>query len=294
DVNVTSAAPITAIRAGFWGNGDSVSEAVKAPYVRLVHAFGNFTPGLQLTGAGAPAHRAIGQLIVLGLVGGIWNIPAGVSSLSISGSESDFNATFASPLRSVSSKTSFSGTLTAPSIGTFKARGDFNRAHIILTAPYAAGKLDLGSLIAGGTFTNSQVFSTGSIGSVSAADMLGGVLYAGIGTLPVGMLLPQTISDFVAPASIEAVTLHPKGKTVGFVNSVITALAVGKLQLASTSVGDGGIPFGVVAHSIGAFEASNSVPKEKFNFSNLTSPAQLSASVASQNLTLGDLNIILL
>jgi cyclophilin family peptidyl-prolyl cis-trans isomerase len=294
DVNITSAAPIAAIRGGFWGNSDSLSEAVKAPYVRLVHVFNNFTPGLQLTGAGAPAHRAIGQFVVLGLVGGTWNIPAGVTSLSINGAESDFNATFASPLRLVTSKKSFSGTLTAPSIGIFKVRGDLNLAHISLTSPYAAGKFDLGSLSAGGAFVNSQIVSAGNVGVVSAAEMNGAVLYAGVGTLPLGVLFPQALSDFVAPASVGAVTMHPTGKAVGFANSVIAAQSVGKLQMTSTNVNDGGIPFGVVTHSIGAFVAGNANPKEKFNLSNLTSAAQLAALVASQHLVLGDLNITLL
>ncbi|HWE98140.1 MAG TPA: hypothetical protein VG269_29615, partial [Tepidisphaeraceae bacterium] len=286
DVNVTSAAPITAIRAGFWGNGDSVSEAVKAPYVRLVHAFGNFTPGLQLTGAGAPAHRALGQVVIPGAIGGTWNVPSGLSSLTVGDVSPDFNGTFAGPLGSFTSKTGFTGTLTAPSIGSLKVRANINLGHIHLTGPYAAGKFDLKTVVAPGGIAESEIFSAGSIGTISAATLSNSLLYAGVATLPAGQVLPETISDFVAPATIQAVTLHPKGKSVGFFNNGIAAQTLGNIQLGLTTLDYSGNPDGIIGHTIAHFQATSATPPQKFDFSNLTSAAQVTALLTSQHLTL--------
>jgi cyclophilin family peptidyl-prolyl cis-trans isomerase len=291
DVNVTSAAPIASLRVGFWGNGDSLSESVTAPYVRLLHSSGSFTPGLQLSGAGAPAHRAIGQLIIPGSIGGTWNVPSGLSSLSVGDVSADFNGTFGVPLRSFTSKNGFTGTLTAPSIGTFKVRADLHLAHIHLTAPYAAGKFDLGSLNAPNGITGSEILSAGSMGAISAANLTNCLVYAGVGTLPNGVVLPRTISDFVAPAEIQSVTLHPKANTVGFFNNGIAAESLGNMQLGSTTINNVGSPYGVIAHTIARFTVTNSIPPEKFDFRNLTSAAQVASLVASQNLTLSDLVI---
>ncbi|MDB5171422.1 MAG: peptidyl-prolyl cis-trans isomerase (rotamase) - cyclophilin family [Phycisphaerales bacterium] len=291
DMNLSTPRPIGAMRVGFWGNSDSVSEAVQAPYIQLIHAFGGFNPGLQLSGAGAPGGRALGRMIIPGQVGGTWNIPGPVSSLTVGGTANDFNATFAKPLGLFLSRSTFVGSLTAPSIGTFQVHGAMTNGSLKLTAPYAPGKLDLGTLSVGGGILSSSIQSAGNIGKVSAANLATSTLFAGVGTLAAGAVLPQALTDFTAPASISQITLHPRPKTVGFSGSVIAAQTLGNLSLATTNVNNGGNAFGVAAHSIGRFTATNATPAEKFDLKNLTNAQQLAAIVASQKLTLSDLQI---
>ncbi|MDB5304242.1 MAG: peptidyl-prolyl cis-trans isomerase (rotamase) - cyclophilin family [Phycisphaerales bacterium] len=291
DMNLSSARPIGSMEVGFWGNGDSISEAIQTPSVRLIHAFSNFSPGLQLSGAGAPGGRALGRAIIPGIAGGTWNIAGPLSSLTVGGTAADFNATFAKPLGSFRSRANFQGSVTAPSIGTFQVQGDMIKGSLKLTAPFVPGKFDLGTLSLTGGISGSTIQSAGNIGKVSALDLVTSTLFAGVGTLAAGTVLPQALTDFTAPASIAAVTLHPRPKAVGFSGSLIAAQSLGNLSLASTAVNNGGGAFGVAAHSIGRLTATNATPAEKFDFKNLTSASQFAAIVASQKLTLSDLQI---
>ncbi|MDB5288771.1 MAG: peptidyl-prolyl cis-trans isomerase (rotamase) - cyclophilin family [Phycisphaerales bacterium] len=293
DVNLTSTRPIGSMEVGFWGNTDSISEAIQTPYVRLIHAFSNFLPGLQLSGAGAPGGRSLGRAIIPGIAGGTWSIAGPLSSLTVGGTAADFNATFARPLGSFRSRSNFLGSVTAPSVGSFQVHGDMINASLNLTAPYAPGKLDLGTLSLTGGISTSSIRSAGNIGRIAALNLVTSTLFAGVGTLGAGVVLPTALTDFTAPASIGSVTFHPRPKAIGFLGSFIAAQSVGNLSLASTDVNNGGNAFGVAAHSIGHFVANNATPAEKFDLKNLTSASQLATIVAAQKLTLSDLHIVL-
>ena len=291
DESLISAAPISTINAIDWANSDTASESVQAPYIGRVRSTGSFTPGLQLSGVGAPHGRSVGVLNIKGYIGGTWNFPGSPSALSVGGISSDFNGTFTTPLRSLNVRGNFGGSLTAPSIGTINVRGSMFRANLKFTSPYSAKLRDLGRLAVRGDISGTSILSAGSIGTISAATLSQTSIYAGVTSLPAGQALPQTAADFASPAGLAGVDLHPKKKNVGFTSSIIAAAVIGQLRLVSTTTNNAANTFGIAAHSLGSFTARDTTVRQTFSIKNITSAAQLSAIVASKKLTLGDLKI---
>ncbi len=168
DVSVNSAGPISTIhsKAG-WSNSDTVSESIQAPDVRDIHSKGNFTPGLILSGVGAPGGRALGTVGIMGYIGGVWNFPSRLNSLSVGGTEPDFNGTFTTPLQTFNVKGNLSGSLTAPSIGTLHVGGLVSRATLTFTKPVAAHATDLAHLTVHGGIDGTTITSQGNIGALS-------------------------------------------------------------------------------------------------------------------------------
>jgi cyclophilin family peptidyl-prolyl cis-trans isomerase len=283
DVGVISAAAIGAVRINSWSNADSVSESVQAPFVRSVHSRGNFSPGLQLSGSGAPAGRSVGNLNISGYIGGAWNFPGALSNLSVGGVEADFNGDFSAPLKSLRVKGNFFGSLTAAAIGVIDIRGLMQKATITLTNGVAAGATDLQSLVARKGIIDSVIQSAGNIGSISAESIAQSTLFAGVGANVAAGTLPAAIADFSGAASIAVVSLHPTSKESGYSNSVIAAENIGTLSLATVSVNNAGTAFGVSAVTLGSLTALDTINHVRLSFRKITTQAQANAVLAADS-----------
>lgn len=277
DETLSNGSPISLIRTFGWGNSDNVSETLTAPYINRLISLGSMTPGLQLSGVGAPHNVALRNFRVRGTIGGAWSAAATASihSLSVRGIASDFNATFAAPLRSISDGGSLGGSITAPSIGSIHVRGSMDSASLNLTA---AGQ-DLGSLSVGGSIVNSLILASGNISSISARTLNTSDVLAGIGNLPGGETIPNALTDlsassFAASATIGSISLHPSAKQLGLSNVIVAAAHIQNVSAGSLRSSNGGNTFGLAAHSVGQFSAFDLTSKQKLSYSQLATPSQ--------------------
>jgi peptidyl-prolyl cis-trans isomerase A (cyclophilin A) len=292
DENFSSGTPISSLVSGQWVNSDNVDEAFTSPFVDRLFSFGSFMPGLQLSGAGA-AHKTLGHMTVGGFVGGAWNIHGPSAPLRMGGSATDWNATFDS-LPSIV-VTTLEGALTVPSLKSIRVLGTVRNASLNFTAPFAAGATDLGSLNVRGGIFSSAIQAVGNIGTISALELQGSLVTAGVGPLSGAVPLPTMASDFVAPAQIHSITLHPHGRgAIGFLGSDIAAATIGSLSLATTRVANGGSPFGVAAHTLGHLTAHDLTHKQNLVFANVIDPATVTQQVAARHLTLDDFAVRIL
>jgi hypothetical protein len=232
-------------------------------------------------------------MIINGFVGGTWTVHGRSAPLRVGGTSPSWNATFDSLPNMVVN--TLQGVLNVPSISSILVRGSVRGASLNFTAPFAAGALDLGSLTVRGGVFGTAIQAAGNIGTISALTFNGTLVTAGVGPLSTTDLLPTAASDFVSPAQIRSVSLHPHGKNVvGFVNSEVAASNVGILAMGTTRVANGGTPFGVAAHSLGRLTGRDLTHKQNLAFSNVTDAAALAQQVAARNLNLQDFAIRIL
>ena len=171
-------------------------------------------------------------------------------------------------------------------------RGSMTRATLTFTNAVAAGKKDLGRLSVRGAITVSEISSTGNIGSITAESLNNSAIYAGIGTIANGGLLPLVGTDFSASANIASVSLHPRHKDIGFVSAVIAARGLGTLSLASINLNNGGTAFGVTTATLGRLTARDTSKKHNLiSFKNITTQAQVAATIAANKLVLDNFNV---
>lgn len=288
DENLTTTARISEIHAFNWFNTDELSESVQAPVLSKLVSLGNFTPGLQLSGAAGFAALG-GQVQILGAIGGTWNVAGGVSSLRVGSVASDFDGTFPTPIHSLSVKGNFAGKLTAPSIGTMSVRGSMSGAAIILTAP----GLELASLSARKGISDTLIDAAGGIGTISAPSLLNSIVYAGVAFPTGGASLPSTVADFdsstfTAPGAIAAIHLSGGGAT--FINSDIAASSLGTLTLGATATINNGTPFGIATSSLTHLALKDkSIKQPPLVFDDIHTAADVTAQ--SAGLTLNDFTI---
>lgn len=292
DVNLDAAAPISTLRITSWDNSDNVSESVVAPSIRSVKSLANFTPGLQLSGTGAPGGRALGTLKVGGYIGGVWNVPGHLAPIKVGGTDNDFNATFDHPISSFILTGSMGGALTVPAIGNLQVRGSLNGVTLTLSGPLSSASTDLRSLKVKDTISGSTISSAGDITAISAESVNGSSIYAGVGTIASGGALPMLSTDFASAARIGSVIISPRRRVIGFVNSVIAAESLGTLSLATVNVSNNGTAFGVAGASIRSLTARDSFKQTLFSFKNITAESQVAAVISAKNLDLADFNVI--
>jgi hypothetical protein len=282
DENFSSSSPVNSIKMLQWGNSDNVNELFSAAFVRAIKVKGSFTPGLQLSGEGAPA-RTLDHMTIPGEVGGTWNIVGPSAPLSVGSTALDWNATF-SALPSIACRGNLMGKLTAPTIRTISVRGYVDAATITLTAP---GITDLNTLKAKGlSFAHINV--AGNIGSISIKLMQFSAVLAAVASVSTNGL-PGAASDFSADASIKAITItggiHPND----FISSYIAASSLGTLQLSDVMLDNTGTPFGVAGGGIGRLQFV--AGHRHIDLRNVHDAATLAAQLTAQNASLGDMTI---
>lgn len=286
DENLVTTGAISEIHTFNWFNSDDVSESIQTPLLRKVVSFGNFTPGLQLSGV-AGQQELGNKFFVNGAIGGTWNVAGGVTSLKVGVIDRDFNGTFPAPIRSLRVVGNFLGSLTAPSIGSVSVKGSMTAAAITLTAP---GQ-DLGSLSVRRGIDSSLIEASGSIGSISTSFLNNSVVYAGIGAAAAGAGLPATVGDVTSANVIAPATIKSISADGTFINSNIAASSVGTLSFGITATLNNGTPFGVATSALGKLSVHDRSVKQTILLSNVHDATTLSAEVAARHLVLNDLTV---
>ena len=290
DVGLSTPAPFGLIRVNNWFSTDSVPETFQAAYVSRIFSTGNFDVGLSLTGTGAPA-RSIGKITVNGLIGGTWNIPGSSAPLLIGGTTSDWRATFTN-LPYINDLGSMGGSLTIPTLPSLKVHGNMIGALLNFTG---ATGTDLSFMHVYGVIRSSVIESSANLGPIVAEALEGTLIYAGVAPLQSGQVLPASAAELSSSATIESISLRPRGKiTLGYVNSDIAASAVGNLSLGTTDVANSGITFGVAAESIGHLFLHDMTNHRVLTLNNVHDAATLAAQIAAAKFTLQDLSLAIL
>jgi hypothetical protein len=290
DVNLATPAPFGLIRGGDWVSTDSVPESFHAAYISRVYMTGNFDVGVQLTGTGAPG-RTLGKLTVGGAIGGTWNIPGSSAPFLIGGTTSDWNATLAS-VPYIDDLGSMGGSLTIPSLPWLKVHG--NMIGTLLNFTGTSGT-DLRSMHVYGVIRSSAIESGANLGPILAEALQATLVYAGVAPLPQGQVLPASATDLSASATIESITLRPRGKVkIGFQASDIAAASLGNLALATTEVNNNGVAFGLAAETIGHVSVRDLTHHRQLNLNNVRDTATLAAQIAASGFTQQDLSLTIL
>ena len=262
--------------------------------------------GVSLTGD-ITATGPINSISVAGISGG--TLSAGyVGSLTVTGAFSDdltlsyggvdmnaFKAsavpsgdwTAASQIKSITvTNGGLNASITACAVAALNVKGGVTDTTLTLTG----GGNDLRSVNVAGAITGTTIDAAGSIGSITAGDLVNSQIDAGIGNLAEGQVLPDIAGNFVAPESIALVKLKATGG-FSFSNSDIAADKIGTLSLGNLQTSNGGIATGVAAEHIAALTA---IAGKKFNLKELVPATNLTAILAADGITLGDFSIRLL
>lgn len=193
------------------------------------------------------------------------------------------NLTVAGAIKSITVGGNLTGTIAADSIGKITVRGNLNGSTITLSQAFVPRGKTIGSLAVGGTIGSSSIRTTGGIGSISADSINSSTIYAGVA--PTTTTLPGSAGDFANPAAVGSVKLKS-----GYANSNLAASSLGRLAVGTIQLNNGGTAFGFAAGKIAAISGATG-PGVSFNLKNLDTPADLSAQ--AQGLNLGDARIVL-
>ena len=174
--------------------------------------------------------------------------------------------------------------LTAPVVGSISVtKGGISNTAITLTGGAAD---DLAKLSIKGAALSLFINSTGGLGAISAASMVNTIIYAGIGAMSPGQVLPNFPGDFASVQSIKSVKVKT-GKTPTFSNSSIAAEVLGSLSLGRVETNNNGTSFGVAATSISSITGTDQENGKKISAKKVTA-ANISALLAKLGFGLGD------
>jgi hypothetical protein len=173
--------------------------------------------------------------------------------------------------------------LVAAAVGSVTVKGSVSNTTMTLTAP---NTLDLAKLSIGGAASSLFVNATGNIGAISAASMANTIIYAGIGAMSPGQVLPNFPSDFASEQSIKSVKVKT-GKTPTFSNSSIAAASLGSLALGRIQTANGGTSFGVAATAISSLTGVDQTTSKKISMHKVTS-ANISSLLGKLGFSLAD------
>lgn len=237
--------------------------ALTAQSVGNITTTGDFSTGLTLTAAGAD----LNNFKAASVSAGTWNIAGSVKSISVKGN--------------------FGATVAAGSITTFNVKGSVSGSTITLSST----GLDLKTLTVGAGIASTVIDAIGSLGNLSAANLTSTEIYAGIGNLAPGQLLPNSAAQLVSDQTIGSVKLKSVRGAFSFTNSDIAAANLGTLSLGGLQTSNGGIPTGVAASTIKLLTAT---ANKKFTLKKLSVGSGVSALIAAQGITPGDFAINLI
>lgn len=130
---------------------------------------------------------------------------------------------------------------------------------------------------------NVRIDSTGSLGTLAATQLMNSKVFAGVGALG-GNVLPTSASDFSASDTIASMRLKAAKGALADINSDVAAQTLGKINLGTVQLNNGGTPFGVAGTVIDAFTAIDPSSGKAFKGAKLSSQAQVDAEVAKGEL----------
>ena len=292
DTTITSQQPMRQLRVGGWAAGDSlVPDQVTAPRINVLQCAGDFNAGLALSGNGQVVGRPVlGNVRVLGaLASGTWNVAGKTSRVAAGSVASNWKGTFGD-LSSFATGT-MAGNLTASSINALNAT-TLTGADINATRAFAVGATGLNRVNVRGAITGTRIRSTADIGTVSAASIVDSSIFAGVQNAGGGggggggggaaRTLPADPTAFVTSSTIRNVTVRTRG-TPSYIGSNIAASTLGRMNLGTVQVNNGGTQFGLAAQSIASVQGQRNDTGEFARGVRLTEP--------TDSITAGDLQV---
>jgi hypothetical protein len=276
DTTIDSQQPMRQLRVGAWGAGtEGLPDSVSAPRINVLQCGGDFNADVLLSGNGqAVGVPVLGNVRVLGaLASGEWDIAGKTSRIAAGSVGSDWDGTFGD-VASFSTAGDLAGSVTANSINSLGA-GTITNAEIDLTRTFAAGATALNRLNVRGAIAGTRVRSTAGIGTVSAGSITGSSIFAGVfnggggGPERAPLISP---ASFVNPATIKSVTVRTRG-TPSFVGSNISASTLGRMNLGTIQVNNGGTPYGLSGETIASVQGRRDDTGEFARVARLTEPA---------------------
>ncbi|HXE54038.1 MAG TPA: hypothetical protein VN541_13535, partial [Tepidisphaeraceae bacterium] len=197
------------------------------------------------------------------------------------------------PIRSIQVAMDAGVNLTAPSVGTFLVAGSLIDSTLDLTAPTAARVFDLRTLSVGRGIIDTTIHSAGNVAKISAQDMSGSTIFAGVASLPASQGLPAAPGDFASAATIASIVLARSSAQPSFSNSNIAAFNLGNLQLGNILMNNAGAHFGVAGHQVGTVVGTDLATRRSFTIKNATSAVATAAALQARGINPQDFEIIL-
>lgn len=271
-----------------WIDSDNVPESFVAAALHGANVRGNFMPGLSVTGTGVKG-RALDHFKVRGQISGSWSIQGTTGTIDVGNFGQGFQGQFKA-ISQIKTEGNFTGQLIADSIGQMNIRGAISFGTIELTG---TGRTVLHSL----TAASADVFalySNGSIGSITSGFLFYTTIYAGVGHIASGQVLPSVASDFSSISRIASIRTHPKAKLTGFSASQIAAAKLGTLSFGTTNTKDAGQVFGIAAESIESLSMRDKGRPQTFTLRKIHTDAALQSAIKANKWTLGDLSLRIL
>lgn len=205
---------------------------------------------------------------------------------------SNWIANFTGPFAGVKTAGDASVDITALTIKSVSSGARIHDSTITATEAFTEKGKPVDKVAAKGLIEDTTVTSPGNINSVKGAGLHRSQVYAGIGPLGGGEVLPDTSSsaDFLSPATIKSIALKPAAGGVGFLDSAIAALFVGKASLGVVQLDNGGQVHGLAADFIKSVAGSDTIGGS-LKLSKLDDPVALAAFLAAEGIDLMDFEI---
>jgi hypothetical protein len=175
----------------------------------------------------------------------------------------------------------YQGDISVGSVRSIAVRGDMNNTNVDTSAAFDANPRvrSLGSLKVSGAMNNVRVRSSGNVGSITGGSATDSTFFAAIQGSP--NQLPTDATRFDSPATIGSVRIAM------FSDSLISASALGRLNLPTVATNNAGEVLGVAASTITLLTGrANGV--QRFTLRNLDTQAEADQQIAASGASLGD------
>ncbi len=302
DTSINSTAALKSVSANSWLNTFNDTIGISAPSLASLKIAGEFDPSLNLSGTGTD----LGTAVIGGTLGtGYWSVGGTTRSVSVGKTGSAWGATFGNLAAFTVRAAGLNADLNATTIGNLKVTGDITGSvnavsakaiHVTgaitnssLTFSNAAGATQaLGVLTVTGAVTGSSITSTGNVGTISVASLVGSNILIGTTATSVA----DATAANVGTATLKSFSVKSKAP-LGFSNSsvvagTITSASTG--QVDATSTGREGLAAkSFKSVSVGVAGATVHIPA-----ADLVNSSALSTYLTSRGVTFGKFEIDIL
>jgi Bacterial Ig domain len=275
----TSTVTVSTLKAASWTNviADLGTEAITAPVIKSLIIAGEFDPNLSLTGTGKDLNSAkVGTSVNKG----VWNIAGSTGAINIGSVGSQWGGVTVGG--KVSGLTIKSGGLAvdvnAGSVGSLVVTGN-------LSGDLTTGSI--GTLKATGAISGSEIVTTGSIQSITAASIADSLISAGAGA-------DASFADSTL-ANIGTDVIHSIHFTThsgnAFSDTTIAADEIISASLGMVNTSNSGNPVGLIAVTLKSVTANIGGVAAHLGAPQLVSDATVQAYEQSKSITPGDFTI---
>jgi hypothetical protein len=262
DSSLTSAVPITSLKASSWLVTGTPTD-ITAPTIGTLTIGGEFDSSLTLTGSGTATTlsnaRVTGQLNI-----GQWDIAGKTGSITVGS------------VNAGSAGIDVSGLLTSLLVNKGNLAGD-------VTA------ISINSLRVSGAITNAIINTTGDIVSLTAASVTGSTISAGAGS---DASFASTTTSNIGVSTIH--NIHFTAKSGAFSDSTIAADSILSASLGDVITGNGGVPEGLIGTTIKSVSLSIGGKAVHLGPAQLASDTTLAAYLLAKGIVFSDLTIQIL